>query len=185
MSAKNLGFKFVRIVLAVAVSSLTLVGFGCSGQNSIKHDPQPVWFEEAATAAGDPAMRVGTVDRVQFLVAYYRSAWREADTAALYARRDACRAAGDAKGVAAVEAEGAASQDLAHRRLVGDAPLAPIVDLVRASLPAVAADAGVRRIQEAGTPLPTGTTSVDVTSRVVALFPPGKLGPASGAKTAK
>lgn len=160
-------------MMALAWAGLTAAG--CKAKPAV--DAQPVWYEAAEASAGERG-RVGTVDRTEFLIAYYRCAWREADTRALVEKRDACLARGDKAGAAAVEAEGAASQDLAHDRLMGRAPLAPIVDLIRARLPEVAKEAGVARIQEAGAPLPAGAAPVDVTERIGALFPVGSMGPA-------
>lgn len=159
----------------VALAWAGLTATGCKARQSV--DAQPVWYE-AAEATASEKDRVGTVSRTEFLIAYYRCAWREADTRALVEKRDACLARGDKAGAAAVEAEGAASQDLAHDRLAGRAPLAPIVDLIRERLPEVAKEAGVARIQEAGAPVPAGATTVDVTERIGALFPVGSKGPA-------
>ncbi len=162
------GYAFLALVAAAVLSA-----GGCSSRMAGPFDPS-AWHQEPA-ASGE-SLHVGTVKRTEFLVAYYGSAERAEYINGLRAQRDQARAAGDHARAEALEREGAASQEVAHQRLMGKATLAPIIDSIRARLPAIARAAGVSQIVEEGSPVPEGATTVDVTAAVTALFPPARTG---------
>ncbi len=75
--------------------------------------------------------RVGTFDRQPVVVAYYRSPQWASVLHAKNAERDAARKAGDTQKVQELNTWGGAQQNLAHRQLMGQAPIDNIVEALQ------------------------------------------------------
>jgi hypothetical protein len=93
-------------------------------------------------------IRIGTFDRTKLLVAFYASKTWDAKLRAMMAQRDEAKTAGNKKRVAALEAEGQALQEHAHRQLAGEATLKNIRESLEKVLPEVAKEANVQLIVE-------------------------------------
>lgn len=93
-------------------------------------------------------VRVGTFDPMPVVVAYYRSDLSAEHMRALHGAHAEAKAAGNAKEVKRLEAEGAALQELAHEQLEGKAALDNILERMRPRLDGVLADANVDLIVE-------------------------------------
>lgn len=113
----------------------------------------------AATLAGAQT-KVGTFDRTKVLVAFYRS------TQAKQAERDRALQSGDHRTAARLERWGRDQQELAHRRLVGKAPLDNILAVLQPRLQKFARSAGVAEISEKAKAKP-GEEPVDITDRIL------------------
>ena len=166
----NLEQKLVRLVsvaavtllLALAVTTFVLYALGFA-------------TDQQAEARGSPwNVRVGTFDRIELLQAYYGSTIHDAVLEALIVERDAAREAGDEARVAEIEARGAASQELAHRQLAGEATLGNILPHLETTFPEIAQERNLVLIVEQ--PLWAGAEieSVDVTGDLTARFEPAK-----------
>jgi hypothetical protein len=99
-----------------------------------------------AGLAGAQTVRVGVFDKQAVVVAFYRSQhWAEVNQAKA-AEREAARRANDTAKVQALEAWGASHQELAHRQLAGEAPIASVLEALTPGFPEIARRAGVNLI---------------------------------------
>jgi hypothetical protein len=118
--------------------------------------------------AGAQTVRVGVFDKQAVVVAFYRSPqWAEVNKAKR-AEQDAAKKANDTKKVEELEAWGSSHQELAHRQLMGEAPIANIVEALAPGLPEVAKKAGVNLIVPDVAFAEAGVVTVDVTELVLA-----------------
>jgi hypothetical protein len=104
----------------------------------------------AVTAAITPVFgqvkKVGVFDSASIVVAYYSSPqWAEV-LRAKSAERDEAKRANDMKKVRELESWGGERQEMAHRQLAGEAPIANIVQAIQPALAEVARKAGVPAI---------------------------------------
>jgi hypothetical protein len=163
----------VWILTLPALLALVLAA-GCGQQRPGAGSEVP-WFIASDLALEKPA-RVGTVNRIELLIAYHRSVMREARIGQLIVDRDAARAQGNTELARSIEAEGAALQDLAHRQLAGRAPLTNITQALAAEIRAVAEEAGVDAIYEEGGYRGRGLR-VDLTEALVSRITPARPEP--------
>ena len=138
--------------------TLACLGFGCSCA------PPPVENDR----------RVGTFDRKQLLVAFYRSQhWNE--TLRQWQRqRDEARTRGDLEQVARIEARGQASQKRAHRQLAGKEPLDNVLEVLEPAIRELRAELDLQAIVEAPKRAHRNTLAVDVTEQLIKHLPPAK-----------
>jgi hypothetical protein len=121
-----------------------------------------------AGLAGAQTIRAGVFDKQAVVVAFYRSPqWAEANRAKV-AEREAARTANDAAKVQALEAWGATQQELAHRQLAGEAPIASVLEVLAAGFPEIARRAGVNLIAPDVVFADGAVQTVDVTDSVLA-----------------
>jgi hypothetical protein len=99
-----------------------------------------------AGLASAQAIRVGTFHKPSVVVAFYRSPQWAATIKAKTAELDAARKANDSKKVQDLEPWGTAHQELAHRQLAGEAPIANILEALSPGLPEIARRADVKLI---------------------------------------
>ncbi len=118
--------------------------------------------------------RVGTFRRVDVLKAYYGSTIHHRQLESLRKEAEEAAKSGDMDRVAKVRSRGLALQELAHRQLMGEAPLTNILDQIKNDLPTIAAKAGVAKIVEQPADQAADAESVDVTDLVVKLFEPAE-----------
>lgn len=91
-------------------------------------------------------IRAGVFDKQSVVVAFYRSPqWAEV-TKAKVAELDAAKRVNDVARVQALQAWGAAHQELSHRQLAGEAPIANIMAALANGLPEIARRSGVNLI---------------------------------------
>ncbi len=119
-------------------------------------------------------VRIGVFKRTDVLVAFYGSEIWDQHVKDLMKQREAAKAQGDEKKVKEIEAQGAKSQEYAHRQLAGEAPLDNIFEHIRDELPAVAKEANVSVIVEKPIHKTADVELVDVTEQLVKAFPPKK-----------
>lgn len=119
-------------------------------------------------------LRVGTFRRTDLRVAYYRSTMFDEKLEEMREEVKRARAAGDEEKAAALESRGEAMQELAHQQLAGTAALGNVLEPLRASLPEIAAAAGVHIIVEAPLYAHESVETVDVTEGFVARFTPAR-----------
>ena len=127
---------------------------------------------QVAGAEPPSRLRVGTFDSRFVALAYYRS---EHGTKAVRALQEEFKEARDAKNkkrVKELEARGPALQNLMHQQVFGSLSIPNVMKVVSASLPAVAAEAGVSLVVskwdiQYSTP---GIELVDLTEQLVELF---------------
>ncbi len=146
--------------------SLVLLFGACAGQ------PKPPSNEPLCVVADAPAAApVGVIRRTDLLVAYYNSQ-RHADYLnGLLKQRDEAKAAGDRARVRAIDREGQAQQDLAHKQLMGRAPLTNILEAIRDDLDHVVQELGVGTVLESGAFIRPGTRTIDLTDDLVKRLP--------------
>lgn len=96
-----------------------------------------------ASLASAQTIRVGTFDKPSVVVAFYGSPQWADTLKAKQAELAAAKKANDTQKAKDLEAWGGAQQELAHRQLEGDAPIANILDALAPQLPEVARKAGV------------------------------------------
>jgi hypothetical protein len=163
------------ILMLTAVSGIAACN---SRDRHVDTEPSNPTSQGAAREAGAwyrsdsrEVRRVGTVKRDRLIMAYYASQLVGDDLAKLKTEHAAAIRANDHEKAAGLERKGAAMQKIAHNQLWGNEPITPIIDRLRDRLASVAQEADVDQIVEAGSPVPSGTASVDVTDRVVALLP--------------
>ena len=130
---------------------------------------------DATLYSSSPAqsgMTVCTFDRTRVLIAYYKSEKFSASMRELVAEYNKAKAAGDSAAQAACRRDGEARQALAHRQLVGQAPLANIVSDYREAIDAIAHNSNASLIiaRDACTVGPP----VDVTELLVHAMPPAQ-----------
>ena len=75
--------------------------------------------------------RVGTFDQTAIVVAYYRSSLWSDTIKAKQAEFVEAQKAGDTAKASALQAWGGESQELAHKQLAGEAPIANILDALK------------------------------------------------------
>jgi hypothetical protein len=121
-----------------------------------------------AGLAGAQTIRAGTFDKQSVVVAFYRSPQWADITKAKVAELDAAKRANDTAKVQDLETWGTTHQELAHRQLAGEAPIANILEALAAGLPEIARRAGVNLVApDLAFSDPTVQT-VDVTDLVLA-----------------
>jgi hypothetical protein len=121
-----------------------------------------------AGLAGAQTIRAGVFDKQSVVVAFYRSPqWAEV-TKAKTAARDAAKKANDTAKVQDLEAWGANHQELAHRQLANEAPIANILEALAPGLPEIARRAGVHLIAPEVAFADSAVQTVDVTDLVLA-----------------
>lgn len=147
--------KSLLVIVFAVLGLLTCVGWALAAQ--ARSMPQ----------AAEPIFRVGTFDRTDVLVAYYRSDIHARWLHELQRRRDAARAAGNAEQAREIEALGGESQEEAHRQLAGEAPLTNVIEHLQPHWPAIAADAQVALIVEKPLYTDDAVQIVDVTEQIV------------------
>jgi uncharacterized protein with von Willebrand factor type A (vWA) domain len=123
--------------------------------------------------------KVGTYRRYDLLVAYYASDVVHQRLADMRQRRDAALAAGHTATAEALEREGEAMQEKAHRQLAGDEPLDNILADLKDAIPQVERELGVSRLVEDTTKLPKGVARVDATEALTKHLPRSPLLPAN------
>jgi hypothetical protein len=96
-----------------------------------------------AGLASAQTIRVGTFHKPSVVVAFYGSPLWADVLKAKHAELAAAKKANDTQKAQDLEAWGGASQELAHRQLEGDAPIANILDALAPQLPELARKAGV------------------------------------------
>lgn len=120
-------------------------------------------------AAQTPAQhtRVGTFDKPSVVVAFYRSPiWAERMNEKL-AEREAAKKANDTKKVQELNEWGSGHQDLAHRQLSGEAPIANIIEALAPAFPGIAQKSQVAMIV-ANLPYANASVeTVDVTDQLL------------------
>lgn len=134
---------------------------------------RPAKPETAYLAPGVASARIGQVDRVELLVAYHKSKVLNDRLDAMVRERDEAKARGDRDRVRALNREGSAMQDRAHRQLSGREPLTNVIDAIKDRLPEVAREQNVDRIEIVQKVAAT-EQSPDVTKAVTGLLPPAK-----------
>lgn len=117
-------------------------------------------------------VRIGTFQRAKLLVAFYQSDSWDKHLREMMIQRDSAKAAGDEEKVKKIESEGAASQEVAHKQLAGEANLDNIFTRFQPVLSEIAKKANVQLIVEK--PLFNDSTVevVDVTDLLIEQFPP-------------
>lgn len=162
-------------LIVTAALNCLLAGCGVSSAGKDAADGGSAQLTAAAPEQGATSEanreRVGVFDRTKVLIAYYRSAEHAAALDAMQRERDEARHDGDAFWAAEIERRGGVMQERAHRQLAGRAPLTNIRLAIGDRLPALAKELGVPDIVERDKAMP-GVTTVDVTDRIVAMFPP-------------
>ena len=116
-----------------------------------------------APCAPAQTLKVGTFDKASVVVAFYRSPMWTAKLNVALAERDKAKAAGDEKKVTELSQWGQDQQDLAHRQLAGEAPLDNILEMLKPTLPGIAARAHVGMIVSEIPWADSSVTTVDVT----------------------
>jgi|GEM_PF-2462172 len=121
-------------------------------------------------------IRVGTFERQGLLVAYYGSTHFDKIMKGWKAELDKAKKAGDEAKAKEIEERGAATQELAHKQLAGEAPLTNILEHLEDDMPKIAQLAGVQMIVE--TPLfSDGSVElVDITKQMAKCFKAKKKG---------
>jgi hypothetical protein len=121
----------------------------------------------AAVPMAAQTIRVGTLNKLGLVVAYYRSPTWAATLSAKKAELAQAKAANDTKKAQELEAWGGAQQDLADRQLAGEAP---ITNILEALAPAFAQVAGKAHVSIIVADLPfaeKNVETVDVTGMVM------------------
>lgn len=140
-----------------------------------------VWCALAAvTVSGDgdqqiavsQKVRIGTFQRDKLLVAFYQSENWDKHLREMMVQRNAAKATGDEEKIKKIESEGAASQEIAHKQLAGEANLDNIFAHLKPVLSEIAKKANVQLIVEK--PLFNDSTVevVDVTDLLIEQFHP-------------
>ena len=119
--------------------------------------------------SGSP-VRVGVFDRTEILVAYYGSAIHDEWLRGLERERDEAVARGDSASATAIEARGAAAQEVAHDQLAGKAGLWNILPHIEPSFADIAREKGLVLLVEAPLFAEPGVELVDVTAELAARF---------------
>jgi len=125
-------------------------------------------------ASEESAFRIGTFRRTELLVAYYGSTVHDKAIKKLKENHDRAQSAGDLDKVKELEAQGGASQELAHRQLAGEAPLTNVLEQLKDALPAIAKEASVVVIVEQPLYRDPSVREVDVTPWLVKKFEPAR-----------
>jgi hypothetical protein len=112
-------------------------------------------------------IRVGTVNKLGLVVAYYRSPTWAATLSAKRAELAQAKAANDTKKAQELEAWGGAQQDLADRQLAGEAPITNILQALAPAFPEIAAKAHVSIIVADLPFTDKSVETVDVTGMVM------------------
>lgn len=118
-------------------------------------------------AAQENALKIGTFQRREVLIAYYGSARHENWVDELQRQRDEAVAKGDKARAQQIEAQGAESQEVAHQQLAGNAMLNNVLEAVKPALPQIAERAGVQLIIEAPWYANERVQTIDVTPYIV------------------
>lgn len=129
---------------------------------------------QGPTDRTQPACRIGTFNRADLLLAYYRSSIHEESLRGLMKRREKAETAGDKSEVARIEAEGAAMQENAHRQLAGEAPIQNVLEHLKPAMEEIAKEAGVLVIVEKPLYRDVAVMEVDVTPMMAKRFEPAK-----------
>ncbi|MCW5962828.1 MAG: hypothetical protein KIT83_02225 [Bryobacterales bacterium] len=122
------------------------------------------------TVAAAQTIRVGVFDSKAAVIGFYRSPKWAATIKAKHAEMDAAKKANDTARIQALEAWGSGKQDMAHRQLAGEAPIANILEALAAGLPEIAQGAGVVLIVPDLPYADKSVQTVDVTERVLDFF---------------
>lgn len=150
------------LVTAVLIGAMGvgLSAGGCCGQNR----SEQAWKGDRQ----GEGLAVGQVDRRELLMAYYRSERFQRMMADLHRQHDEAVRAGDAARVAALNRQGEALQDRAHRQLEGTEPLDALTADVQDVFAAVAESRHLSRIEVTDRPTTTRDgTRIDITKDVV------------------
>jgi hypothetical protein len=127
----------------------------------------------AGTAAAQtpPAtVRVGTFHQPSVVTAFYRSPFWADQIKRKMAEREAARSANDTKKIQELEAWGSGSQELAHRQLAGEAPIANILEYMAAAMPQIAKRARVTAVVAGLLYSDPNIETVDVTPQILDWF---------------
>lgn len=120
-----------------------------------------------AGLAGAQAVRAGVFDKQALVVAFYRSPQWAVTLNAKVAERDAAKRSGDTAKTKELESWGQDHQDLSHRQLMGEAPIANILEALAPAFPEIARTAGVSLIAADLTYADSTVTKVDVTDAIM------------------
>ncbi len=132
----------------------------------------PVRAQEGKREGDRATFRVGTFQRKEVLVAFYRSEHWDRQLRAMMAEAKKAKADGDDKKVAELEAKGAGLQAEAHRQLAGQAPLTNVLAHLKKEFGAVARETNVALIVEEPLYRDPSVQVVDVTPLLVKRMPP-------------
>lgn len=147
-----------------ALLSLCLSGcHGAQHTGTATATRAPTLMLSAEHADGD----VGTVRRLDLMVAYYRSDRHGAFMQTITGAHARAAEQGDTDRAGRIEAFGAETQEIAHRQLAGDEPLYTVLLGVQDELRAVMSRHGLCRVVEAG----PGVEGIDITDELIALLP--------------
>lgn len=164
-----------RLLLAGLGLAAILVVWSAAAGEPVPQDRDVIGIG-AAKGTKVAAIRVGTFDRQQILMAFYQSTAFDKKMKGWQAEAKKAEAAGDEAKVKEIEDKGKALQELAHKQLAGEAPITEILDHLKKDMPKVAKLAGVQMIVEKPI-FSDGTVElVDITKQMAACLGPAKKG---------
>ena len=119
-------------------------------------------------------VRIGTYETRAITAASVRSKFFEEYLADLQAKRKEFEAAGDAKGVAEIEKEGARRQAQVHWQGFGNMPVDDHLAPIKASFPGICKEANISAIASGVVYADDGVELVDVTDLLVKQYEPSE-----------
>lgn len=121
-------------------------------------------------------IRVGTFERKDLLIAFYRSTHFDKIMKEWTAELEQAKKDGDEAKAKEIEARGAATQEVAHKQLAGEAPLTNVLEQLKDDMPKIAKMAGVQMIVEKPLFSDGSVELVDITKQMTKCFAPTKKG---------